>query len=219
MCKNRIVKDILFLLLLYLFCSVLFCGCKYEYNINQKTVKNNEAESFIKVIETDMSGVTDEETVEENDYFKISKIDLLYDCYFYDKNHNIIRKESGLTKYPDISIVDNHLVRFTVQAGTGLLTQYGYYYDVENDIFSKYYYSIHDQCNGRVVCATNNKIIVSDIFDENKYYYEFMSFNNSLSNVVEPIISVRFIEDGSTIELVYLSGDDYNEVSEHILLP
>lgn len=59
-----------------------------------------------------------------------------------------------------------------------------------------------------------NKIIVRDIFDETICYKEIASFGYQLSESAEPFTDVKFINNGESLEVTYLTGDDYNEVTE-----
>lgn len=140
--------------------------------------------------------------------------DNLYYCEIYDENNNIVKSDGPFNKLPKISISDDNLVKLTVQAGTGISTQWGYYYDIKKDCFSRIFYSIFDEYNGRMIFRDKNKIIVRDIFDKTEYYYEIDSFKNSLSQSSEPFRKVQFVNDGERIEITYLTGNDYHEVTE-----
>ena len=63
-----------------------------------------------------------------------------------------------------------------------------------------------------------SKVIVRDIFDKTEYYKEISSFQKPFSDVVEPITDVKFVNDGTGIEVSYLTGVDYKEVTEIIKL-
>lgn len=65
-----------------------------------------------------------------------------------------------------------------------------------------------------MIFRDKNKIIVRDIFDKTEYYYEIDSFKNSLSQSSEPFRKVQFVNDGERIEITYLTGNDYHEVTE-----
>ncbi len=169
--------------------------CENSNNISDETMKNAQI-------------------VDENEYFKIMLSDNLYYCEIYDENNNIVKSDGPFNKLPKISISDDNLVKLTVQAGTGISTQWGYYYDIKKDCFSRIFYSIFDEYNDRMIFRDKNKIIVRDIFDKTEYYYEIDSFKNSLSQSSEPFRKVLFVNDGESIEITYLTGNDYHEVTE-----
>lgn len=152
--------------------------------------------------------------VDENEYFKIMLSDNLYYCEIYDENNNIVKSDGPFNRLPKISISDDNFVKLTVQAGTGISTQWGYYYDIKKDCFSRIFYSIFDEYNDRMIFRDKNKIIVRDIFDKTEYYYEIDSLKNSLSQSSEPFRKVQFVNDGESIEITYLTGNDYHEVTE-----
>jgi len=158
------------------------------------------------------------ETIEETEYYKIVHSDFMFYYYIFDENHNVVKSGGPLNREPHISMVNNHLIRFTLQTGTGIGTQWGYYYDAKADVFSRIFQSIYDQCDSKVAYGKAKKVIVRDIFDKTEYYKEISSFQKPFSDVVEPITDVKFVNDGTGIEVSYLTGVDYKEVTEIIKL-
>ena len=158
------------------------------------------------------------ETVEESAHYKLIRSDFMFYYFLCNENHVMVKAEGPFNRQPRISMVDEHLVKVTLQAGTGLGTQWGYFYDVNEDVFSQVFYSIHDQQNGMVAYVTINGIIVRDIFDKTKYYQEITSFKEPLSEVAEPITKVEFVNDGDKIRVTYLTGSDCKEVTEIFIL-
>lgn len=156
--------------------------------------------------------------VEETEYYKIVRDNFMYHYYIFDKNHNVVKSEGPTNKYPKISMVDEYLLRFTYQAGAGILTRWGYYYDVENNIFSEIFYGIYDQSNGKVAYGKSDRVVVRDIFDKNKYYQEISSFKEGFSYSVEPITDAEFVNDATSINITYLAGSDYKIVTETFCL-
>ena len=158
------------------------------------------------------------ETIEETKYYKIIYSDFTYYYYIFDENHNVVKSGGPLNREPHISMVNNRLIKFTLQSGTGIGTQWGYYYDTKADVFSRIFQSIYDQCDGKVVYREEKKVIVRDIFDKTEYYQEILSFKKPFSKVAEPITNVKFVNDGTNVEVSYLTGVDYKEVVEIIKL-
>lgn len=158
--------------------------------------------------------------IDENEYYKVMESDNLYYYEIYDENNNIVKSDGPLNREPHLSMSDEHTVKFTLQAGTGISTQWGFYYDTENDRFSDTFYSIFDEYNGRMIFRDREKIIVRDIFDKSKYYYEIDSdsYTNPLLQSSEPFSKVQFVNNGESIEITYLSND-YHEVTEVFDLP
>ena len=155
------------------------------------------------------------EIIEENEHYKVVYWDFMYYYNIFDENHRIVKSDGPLSRKPNILMVSDHLVRFTLQAGTGIGTQWGYYYDTKMDMLSSIFQCIFDQCNGKVAYGGVNKVIVRDIFDETKYFFEISSFKESFSNVVEPITNVEFTDSGASVKVSYLTGVNYQEISEN----
>lgn len=158
------------------------------------------------------------ETIEETEYYKIIYSDFMYYYYLFDENHNVVKSGGPLNREPHISMVNDHLIKFTLQSGTGIGTQWGYYYDTKADVFSRIFQSIYDQWDSKVAYGEVKKVIVRDIFDKTVYYQEISSFKKPFSEVAEPITNVKFVNDGTSIKVSYLTGLDYKEVAEIINL-
>ena len=154
------------------------------------------------------------ETVAENEHYKVVYLDFMYYYYIFDENHNIVKSDGLLNRHPRILMVSDDLVRFTLQAGTGNGTKWGYYYDTKKNMFSNVFYSIFDQCNGKVAYGGLNKVVIRDIFDETKYFLEITSFKEPFSYSAEPITNVEFTDGGSNVKVSYLTGENYQEISE-----
>lgn len=156
--------------------------------------------------------------LEETKHYKITYKDSMYYYYIFDKNNNIVRTDGPLNIKPNIMVIDDNLICFTLQSGTGIVTQWGYYYDINKNIFSQTFHSIYDQSNGKIAYGGLNKIIISDIFDSNKYYLEIDKFDNPLAKVAAPILSVEFTNNGTSINVSYLTGSDYKETTQNVKL-
>lgn len=175
--------------------------------------------------DTDLSKNNDEsnsdvvdEIIKENEYYQIIRSDSLIYCYFYNDDNEIIKVEGPMSKFPKVTIIENNLLRFTLQAGTGIEAQWGYYYDTDNMVFSEVFQGIFDESDGKVACVGINKVIVSDIFDKSEYYKEFSDFSHSFSEAAAPITNVEFSEDGRSVKVSYLTGINYEEVTEVFFL-
>jgi hypothetical protein len=142
--------------------------------------------------------------IDETKYYKITSSEFIYYYYIYDENHIIVKSEGPLNRLPRIAMVNEHLLKFTLQTGTGIGTQWGYFYDTKMDVISRIFLSIYDQSNGMVAYGDVKKVIVRDIFDKTKYYHEFSSFREPFSDVIEPITDVEFVNDGASVNVTYL---------------
>lgn len=152
--------------------------------------------------------------IEDTPYFRITEENGLYAYTIYSQNGDAVKYEDKLMSQPDISLLDDNLIKVIIRAGTGIGAQSGFYYDISYNRFSDVYQSILDQHGEFVVYATEKTIIVTDIFGDKACWLELSSFSNPFSDAAFPFISATFSNDGSQIYVTYLTGENYEEVSE-----
>ena len=154
------------------------------------------------------------EVIEETELYKITRSDLIYEYCLFDLDHNIVKEEGSLSKAPRISLNDENIVTVTYQAGTGIGTQWGYFYDAEANTFSQVFHSIFDQYGRSFVYADKDRLVVRDMFDSEVFYREFTEFDHSFSDVAEPFTEVSFTDNGQQLKVSYCTGDDYSEAMQ-----
>lgn len=154
------------------------------------------------------------EVIEETELYKITRSDLIYEYCLFDLDHNIVKIEGSLSKAPHISVNDENIVTVTYQAGTGIGTQWGYFYDAESNAFSQVFHSIFDQYGRSFVYADKEKLVVRNMFDIEVFYREFTEFDHSFSDVAEPFTEVSFTDNGQQLKVSYYTGDDYSEATQ-----
>ncbi len=204
---------------------LLLSGCSVSTSpLELVPLSASTPESLLSAKPSEPAGCTfdaeNAETIEATEHYEIARSNSAYYFFIFDEHHEVAYSDGPLFKLPRVSMVDDDLVLFTVQAGASLGTRWGYYYDIEKDVPSRVFTSIYDQSNGRVAYYDPGKVVVRDIFDRTKYYVEISSFKEPLSEIViEPITSVVFINDGADIEITYFTGNDYRKVTETIALP
>ncbi|MBE6765027.1 MAG: hypothetical protein E7546_03990 [Ruminococcaceae bacterium] len=159
---------------------------------------------------------SDAEVLEENKYYKITSQDFMYSYLLYDDESEVVKTET-VNKRPHIDVVDGDIVRVVFQSGTGIGTQQGYYYDPKNDVFSQTFSAIFDDCSGVVAHGTGNRVIVRDIFSDT-VYAEIEAFSKPFAEVAYPFVGAQFSSDGSSIDITYISGDHYEEITENFKL-
>lgn len=195
------IRTIIITAVLTLSMAAGMAGCAGGNSSVSELVVNNE-------------NVSDCETVEETEFYKITYSNSMYYYYIFDDSYNTVKSDGPLSRKPHIQIINNHLIRFTSQAGTGIGTQWGFYYDIKKDVFSRVFNSIYDQTDEKVAYRNSNKIIIRDIFDKTNYYQEISSFKKPLANTVDPITNAKFSKDGKNIVITYFAGSDYEEITE-----
>ena len=181
------------------------------------TSNNIESLNTHEIPDFDLSfeSVNDEiEIIEKSLHYEIIKSNLLYYCNFCNDKGECVKTDVPFTNVPDVIVVDNDLIRLSYTAGTGVGTQWGYYYDVKENMFSEVFYNIFDQNNGLIVYSDQYKVVIRDIFDKTKYYKEFSNFQYEFSDTVEPFVDIEFSNQGRNIKVTYLSGIYYQEKVE-----
>lgn len=68
--------------------------------------------------------------------------DFTYDYVIKDKNNTILISDKGVSKEPKINVINDNLLRVSVQTGTGISTQWTVYCDVNSGKVSDTYYSV-----------------------------------------------------------------------------
>lgn len=158
-----------------------------------------------------------EEIIEEQKYYKLAKSENLYYYEIYDENGDVVKKSDKYPKPPKLSMPNKHLIKCTYQTGTGISTQWGFYYDVKKDVFSKTFIGgLYDDYEDKIIYREKDKLIVRNIFDKTDYYDEISSFKYPFAKTVEPFINAKFLDKGSKVEVTYLTGENYAEVTEII---
>lgn len=194
-----------------------------NFNIIDNPVGEDEHDKDGKSIKeddlTNNDNAIEEHVLQEDKHFKIidNTIDTdsgwLYHYIIYDKDGKIVKEEDAHKYYPNITYIDYNILEIRTAAGTGVF--FCTYYDIDNDKFSETYES--------PVIAEIDKIayldrwhkngftlIVSDIFNENKFYKEF-EFDNCFV-AASPITDAEFLDD-NTLSVTYLSGEYYEDKS------
>jgi len=150
--------------------------------------------------------------IEDEKYYKIVEVDnFQYHYYIYDSDKNAAKEEGTNGREPSISMINDSIVFFYIQFGTGPLTGYSYFYDVKNNVFSDKFGCTYDATAELLIYYSDQKIIVRNIFDKTKYYKEISEFKNISKNQHLPssIRSACFNEAGNKVIIEYLTDDDF----------
>jgi len=127
-----------------------------------------------------------------------------YEYAVFDKKNYVM--ESDYISRPPNLYYDSGIVHMWVQTGTGVITRWAKFFDVENTLTSPTYYGQTDYF-GDMVCATGaSKVIVYDMFSGEELYV-FDQFEKPLGHSVEGVLSAYFSKDGSSIIVEYINTE------------
>lgn len=199
-----------------------FVGKEDGLGYTKCTYKFNEESKKFEVVDAELVSpynMDDEFLIQQGEYYSAYKYD---NCYFYkitDENGTVRFSRSGIIKLPDFNMLNDNLLEVTDQSGTGVSTNWAFYYDAETDKLSKNFnYVLSGTSELVAYCkrdGNEHSIIVQDKFDVSKYCKKFTVTTSSMTDtVVEPVISVKFSDDGKSIEVVYLAGDKLIKTTE-----
>lgn len=137
-----------------------------------------------------------------------------------DYKDRILDYEDNLTREPKRLCVNTDVVGISIQAGTGLSTNYAKFFNLESSKISETFYYVIDAKDDYVVYADYRNgehiIIVQDIFDKEQYYKEYKLEN------VSPVTADFIVKGGfnkkGNINITYLSGNEYTETDYTIVM-
>ena len=156
--------------------------------------------------------------IEQTPYYKVERRGSLYYCDLLKINGSVAKSEGPFSKEPTVDMVDDRLVQFTTQGGTGISTRASYFYDVQNDLFSDIYMGVWDCYDTLVLYSRHDTIIVQDIYQKNIYYFEISLADRALAKVADSaFVDIKFVANGGAIAVTYLT-EDYSEKTEIIYL-
>lgn len=212
--KKHISISVCIISLIFLLSS---CTDKTENKKVDNTSKNQTNVSKSSDIIT-IEDIKNPQIIEEEKHYILLQGDGNYYYYIYDDDKEVVKEGGFYWRKPNISMVNNNIVKFYTQAGTGISTATSFYYNVEKDVLSRWFNSVYDETDELLVFSDHKKIIVRNIFDKTAYYREFTKFNNELSDVVEPFVNAEFINNNKQIKVTHLTGKDLKEITEIINL-
>lgn len=195
--------------------------CFFDKQFRELPFKSTEAVKVHPMAVTENANTIDNndlvKVVEETRLYRLTQENNAYYCCFFDSDKNVVRKDGPIYKLPKVKLVNDKYIKLTVQAGTGLSTQYGYYYDIARNRFSEVFYWILAESNDKVAYSMADKVVIQDIFDKTIYFKEIKDFRYPFSVAIEPIIKAEFVESDK-LKITYLTGENYEEVTELFML-
>lgn len=139
-----------------------------------------------------------------------------YQCYFYGKDRAVLRSESS-ARHPHVEVLPSGYIKYTVQAGTGVGTQWGFFFDRDKEIFSESFTAILDQKDQLVVLGTAEGIVIRSIFDDS-CREEITQFSQEFAPAATPVFDAAFSEKDGFVSVSYYSGQEFQIVTEEIMI-
>jgi hypothetical protein len=147
-------------------------------------------------------------------YTILKKHDNCFTIILYDTNNNIVFSEN-LPKEPSLIELDKNLIQIKISLGSPL--NYSYFFNPLTTSISSTYENIILVDKNKVIFFKDNKLIVSDIFNQKLLYKEIILDFAPTAVSSSSIIKVYFIDDNN-IEIEYLKGIEFIRETEIINL-
>ncbi len=155
------------------------------------------------------------ETEREADGYCVEKQqDGTYQCLFYGKDRAVLRSEAS-ARPPHVEVLPSGYIKYTVQAGTGVGTQWGFFFDRDKEIFSENFTAILDQRDELVALGTTEGIVIRSIFDDS-CREEITHFSQEFAPAATPVLDAAFSEKDGLVSVSYYSGQEFQIVTEEI---
>lgn len=157
-----------------------------------------------------------EEIIQSNANYVVTKINNQYFCSIYNRQGDKIKYLGPTYKEPGVCLINDHVIKYSTQAGAGYSTRITYYYDITSNILSQKFYGVFDETDDLVAYYGGvNQINVKSIFSDTTEIV-IDDFDNILSPSVEPFVSVEFVDNNNSLAVKFFSGSEY-VVKERII--
>jgi hypothetical protein len=157
--------------------------------------------------------------VEEGPYHKLYADGELYTLRVKDCEGNTVREDGPMTKRPVVTEAAPGLWSVSSSAGPDITLRWTYFYSPSRGLISESFYGVLDAREDLVILAGNQALTVRGIFSEEPWW-DLTDFSQPLAEAAAtPFRSAAFAEEGKALELTYLSGEDFHEVTETVPLP
>lgn len=134
----------------------------------------------------------------------------MHEYAIYDKDYNVIQSDY-IGREPHIFLNDSNIVHLWVQSGTGALSRWAQFFDVNNGTKSPTYYGQTDSFGNLVSATENRQVSIYDMFSGDLLYC-IDKFEKPLAYYYENIVSAYFSEDGAKLIVQYFSNDTETQV-------
>lgn len=147
--------------------------------------------------------------------------DQTYSYKIFDQKGDVLFGDDHCAKQPQIGKPADHIYSITVQAGTGLSTNWAVFCDVENSRVSEtFHYVLMAQGDYVIYVARENEqtsIVVENIFDKAAYCKAYPL--SGCSAVAGDVVLGAEPAGESAAVITYLTGEDYTQSKLTIQFP
>lgn len=152
-----------------------------------------------------------------NTYIVNEKEDYNYEVIIKQYNGKVIISEEYNHTWPTVQEIGKDMIALRVSGGLSCLVTR--FINVKNGNISEKFVNVMAYNSDKVVYPAykdgDMKIIVQDIFDPNKYYYEIIRDYAPDAIGTSMVISTEFLSDTS-LYLEYYKGEEWEEMKEII---
>ena len=147
--------------------------------------------------------------------------DQTYSYKIFDRTGGVLFGDDRCAQEPRIEKQTDHVYSVTVQAGTGLSTNWAVFCDVENSRVSETFHYVLMTQGDYVIYATRENeqtsIVVENVFDKAAYCKAYPL--SGCSAVAGDVVLGAQPAGEGTAEVTYLTGDDYTQATLTIQFP
>ncbi len=145
------------------------------------------------------------------DKYTINNIDLGYELVLYSDDGNELLRQTYQKEPTIIKVSDS---TYKIINSTGVDSNYTFFVDTKNNQISKTYFNLLFSDANMVAVFENNKLTVTDLFDNKKIYIEIERDFSKTAVPQSAILSVDIFKDKICVK--YLMGDKFEEIYEEI---
>lgn len=196
-------------LVAFIFCAVVMTSC-HNAEIPQKP-------STAKTVGSQSTEPTQISHVTTTERYRITKDGFNFVYQIYDNQGNLVEKKE-LRKEPEIIGIGADIICLKYQTGTGQSTQWGFFYDFQQDQRSETFQWILDQTETKVILGNPEGVEIRSIFDDS-YCVKVTEFKRIVANVPDSVLSAEFVDGDKIISVTYIEKDTYEKFTELITVP
>ena len=156
--------------------------------------------------------------VEEGPFYKLYADGELYTLRLKDAEGKTVREDGPMSRRPMITEEEAGLWSVSLHAGPDITTRWTYFYAPSEELISETFYGVFDVWERLLVQADGQALMVRGIFSDEPTW-ELTDFSQPPAlTATTPFRNAAFTEEGKALKVVYLSGEDFHEVSETVSL-